>query len=70
MYGEWQREKEDLLESIRMLQEQMQLKDMVVEAFIPPEEVQKVGEGWQGKGEGSREAVVKRGREREEGREW
>lgn len=33
---------EDLLESIRMLQDQMQLKDMVIEAFIPPEEVQKV----------------------------
>lgn len=25
-----------------MLQDQMQLKDMVIEAFIPPEEVQKV----------------------------
>jgi hypothetical protein len=42
MYTEFQREKEDLLESIRMLQDQMQLKDMVIEAFIPPEEVQKV----------------------------
>jgi len=42
MYKEFQREKEDLLESIRMLQDQMQLKDMVIEAFIPPEEVQKV----------------------------
>lgn len=36
------RPQEDLLESIRMLQDQMQLKDMVIEAFIPPEEVQKV----------------------------
>ncbi|GFH07226.1 kinesin-like protein, partial [Haematococcus lacustris] len=42
MYKEFQREKEDLLESIRMLQDQMQLKDMVIEAFIPPEEVGKV----------------------------
>jgi hypothetical protein len=42
MYAEFQREKEDLLESIRMLQDQMQLKDMVIEAFIPPEETQKV----------------------------
>ncbi len=42
MYKEFQREKEDLLESVRMLQDQMQLKDMVIEAFIPPEEVQKV----------------------------
>ncbi|KAG2498997.1 hypothetical protein HYH03_003183 [Edaphochlamys debaryana] len=42
MYKEFQREKEDLLESIRMLQDQMQLKDMVIEAFVPPEEVQKV----------------------------
>ena len=43
MYAEFQREKEDLLESIRMLQDQMQLKDMVIEAFVPPEETQKVG---------------------------
>eukprot|EP00983_Pelagomonas_calceolata_P012338 395124-Pelagomonas_calceolata.AAC.1 len=42
MYKEFQREKEDLLESIRMLQDQMQLKDMVIEAFTPTEEVQKV----------------------------
>ncbi len=42
MYKEFQREKEDLLASVRMLQDQMQLKDMVIEAFIPPEEVQKV----------------------------
>ena len=45
MYAEFQREKEDLLESIRMLQDQMQLKDMVIEAFIPPEETQKVWVG-------------------------
>ena len=31
-----------MLESIRMLQDQMQLKDMVIDAFMPPEEVQKV----------------------------
>ncbi|MEW5311561.1 MAG: hypothetical protein WDW38_003270 [Sanguina aurantia] len=42
VYKEFQREKEDLLSSVRMLQDQMQLKDMVIEAFIPPEEVQKV----------------------------
>lgn len=51
MYTEFQREKEDLLESVRMLQDQMQLKDMVIEAFIPPEEVQKVGgRVWVGRG--------------------
>ena len=50
MYKEFQREKEDLLESVRMLQDQMQLKDMVIEAFIPPEEVQKVREGGTGAG--------------------
>jgi hypothetical protein len=41
-YGEWQREKEDLLDSIRLLHHQMQLKNMVIDAFIPPEELQKV----------------------------
>ena len=45
MYAEFQREKEDLLESIRMVQDQMQLKDMVIEAIIPPEETQKVRMG-------------------------
>lgn len=50
MYKEFQREKEDLLESVRMLQDQMQLKDMVIEAFIPNEEVQKVGGGGCGQG--------------------
>lgn len=42
LYAEFQREKEDLLDSIRLLHHQMQLKNMVIEAFIPSEEVQKV----------------------------
>ena len=41
-YGEWQREKEDLLDSLRLLHHQMQLKNMVIDAFIPAEELQKV----------------------------
>jgi kinesin family protein 3/17 len=41
LYSEFQREKDDLLESVRFLQKQMGLKDAVIGAFIPPEEVQK-----------------------------
>lgn len=45
LYSEFQREKDDLLESIRFLNKQMLLKDTVIEAFIPAEEVQKVSRG-------------------------
>ncbi|GMH45965.1 hypothetical protein BSKO_13929 [Bryopsis sp. KO-2023] len=41
-YAEFQAEKENLLDCLRMLQRQMQLKTLVIEAFIPPEEVAKV----------------------------
>jgi len=52
---ELQREREDMLDSIRMLTQQMALKNLVIEAFIPDEEAQKVarratwdeeGEAW------------------------
>jgi kinesin family protein 3/17 len=35
LYSEFQREKEDLLDSIRQLHQQMLLKDAVIAAFIP-----------------------------------
>jgi hypothetical protein len=35
LYSEFQMEKEDLLDSIRMLHQQMLLKDSVIGAFIP-----------------------------------
>ena len=35
LYAEFQMEKEDLLDSIRVLQQQMLLKDAVIAAFIP-----------------------------------
>ncbi|KAK9824688.1 hypothetical protein WJX72_012423 [[Myrmecia] bisecta] len=39
---EWAHEKEDLLDSLRELHQQMALKNLVIEAFIPQREVQKV----------------------------
>jgi len=36
LYHEFQSEKEDLLDSIRLLGHQMLLKDAVISAFIPP----------------------------------
>lgn len=41
-WGEWAAEKEDMLDSVRMLQQQLTLKDLVIQAFVPPEDVQKV----------------------------
>jgi kinesin family protein 3/17 len=35
LYAEFQMEKEDLLDSIRVLHQQMLLKDAVIAAFIP-----------------------------------
>lgn len=32
-----------MMDSTRMLQQQLALKDLVIQAFIPPPEVQKVG---------------------------
>eukprot|EP00803_Ostreobium_quekettii_P010000 evm.model.scf_2563.1 EVM.evm.TU.scf_2563.1 scf_2563:6943-10036(-) len=60
MYAEFQREKEDLLDSIRLLQQQMQLKRAVIEGFIPPEEVNKVMR--QARWDDSREVWVLEGR--------
>ena len=37
-----QAEKEVMMDSARMLQQQLALKDLVIQAFIPPPEVQKV----------------------------
>ncbi len=31
-----------MLDSVRMLQQQLTLKDLVIQAFVPPEDVQKV----------------------------
>lgn len=41
-WGEWAGEKEEMLDSVRMLQQQLTLKDLVIQAFVPPEDVQKV----------------------------
>ena len=41
-WGEWASEKEEMLDSVRMLQQQLTLKDLVIQAFVPPEDVQKV----------------------------
>lgn len=40
-YREFQVEKEDLLDSLRLLSQQMLLKDAIIAAFIPQEEVDK-----------------------------
>ncbi|KAL3155594.1 Envelope glycoprotein gp160 [Trebouxia sp. C0009 RCD-2024] len=40
-WGEWAGEKEEMLDSVRMLQQQLTLKDLVIQAFVPPEDVQK-----------------------------
>ena len=39
---EQQQEKQDLLHTVRELTRQVQLQNMVIEAFVPPEEVQKL----------------------------
>ena len=41
-WGEWAGEKEEMLDSVRMLQQQLLLKDLVIQAFIPPQDVHKV----------------------------
>ncbi|KAA6421900.1 MAG: kinesin KIF3B [Trebouxia sp. A1-2] len=41
-WGDWAAEKEEMLDSVRMLQQQLTLKDLVIQAFIPPQDVQKV----------------------------
>lgn len=41
-WGQWAAEKEEMLDSVRMLQQQLTLKDLVIQAFIPQEDVQKV----------------------------
>lgn len=41
-WGDWAAEKEEMLDSVRMLQQQLTLKDLVIQAFLPPEDVQKV----------------------------
>ncbi|GAQ91439.1 Kinesin-like protein [Klebsormidium nitens] len=39
---EFQREREDLLDSIRALDQQLRLKNLIIESFVPPEEVNKI----------------------------
>lgn len=41
-WGEWSGEKEEMLDSVRMLQQQLTLKDLVIQAFVPAEDVKKV----------------------------
>lgn len=41
-WSQWAAEKEEMLDSVRMLQQQLTLKDLVIQAFIPQEDVQKV----------------------------
>ena len=41
-WGEWAGEKEEMLDSVRMLQQQLTLKDLVIQAFVPAEDVKKV----------------------------
>jgi len=42
MYGEWNAEKDDLMENVRILHQQMRLKDLVIDLFVPTEETHKV----------------------------
>lgn len=40
---EFQREREDMLDTIRQLTRQLKLKDVIITNFVPPEESKKVG---------------------------
>lgn len=42
MYAEWQDEKEVLMQDVRILHQQMRLKDLVIDLFVPVEETYKV----------------------------
>jgi kinesin family member 3B len=42
VYAEWHEEKEQYIDQMRLLHQQMQLKELVIDLFIPIEEVQKV----------------------------
>ena len=39
---EFQREKEELLDSIRLLSQQLKLKELVIDSFVPPEDAKKI----------------------------
>ena len=39
---EFNRDREDMLDTIRMHEKELMLKDLIIENFIPPEEVQRV----------------------------
>lgn len=43
MQEEFQREREDMLDTIRQLTRQLKLKDVIITNFVPPEESKKVG---------------------------
>ena len=42
VYSEWQEEKEHYLDEVRSLQQQRSLKELVINLFVPLEEVNKV----------------------------
>jgi kinesin family member 3B len=42
MYAEWEEEKEHYMEQMRVLHQQMRLKELVIDLFVPGEEVHKV----------------------------
>lgn len=42
LYAEWEEEKEQYMQQMRILHQQMRLKELVIDLFVPVEEVQKV----------------------------
>ena len=42
LYAEWEEEKDEHMQHLRVLHQQMRLKELVIELFVPLEEVQKV----------------------------
>jgi phenylalanyl-tRNA synthetase beta subunit len=44
---EFQREREDMLDTIRQLTRQLKLKDVIINNFVPPEESKKVRRTYQ-----------------------
>lgn len=42
LYAEWEEEKDEHMQHLRVLHQQMRLKELVIDLFVPVEEVQKV----------------------------
>lgn len=42
LYAEWEEEKDEHMQHLRVLHQQMRLKELVIDLFVPLEEVQKV----------------------------